>query len=256
LLNVMTATCTAGARKSTGSTLIAMSPAGEPELRFYSDCEKTDFRRPFLGAVKQVLLGSLGEPALALCRAYRHASTNRRGYERFCFARWFYIAEFMKRAGVTRACVLDSDILLFSPIDRFVAEFEGYDAGNWSWANVVTMPGVDRICSHLMGIMSNEKRRHDILTKYGVVSDMTCMAELAGPTVLDQSPLVNKGFDPNFNSVCQRFHFLHFQGDAKRLMSTFASPQPFSREPCDRSSALRYSLYQQARRMRFGSPFM
>lgn len=51
--------------------------------------------------------------------------------------------EFMRRSNIVRACVLDSDIMLFPPIDRFVEEFEGCDIGNWSWATGVTLRGVD-----------------------------------------------------------------------------------------------------------------
>jgi hypothetical protein len=182
----------------------------------------TDYPRPYLGAIKQIQIGSLGKPAAALHRAYSHASTNRVEFEKFCFSRWFYVREFMRRASIARACVLDSDVMLFSPIEHLVREFEGFDAGNWSWANVVTSKGADRICQQLMRATADEELRRRILARHGVVSDMTCIAELAGPDVLDQNPLVGKGFDPNFNMIGQRFHFLHFQGPAKALMPALA----------------------------------
>lgn len=186
----------------------------------------TDYRRPWLPGINQVRLGDLGNPAGTFQKSYRHASSNYRRYERFCFSRWFYVREFMKQRGIERACVLDSDIMLFSPIECFVSEFSGYEAGNWSWANVVTAKGVNLICEHF-GRISNDRAAHAlILEKYGVVSDMTVLIGLAqiDGSVMDQSPLASKGFDGNFNFSQGKgqFHFLHFQGPAKRFMRGFA----------------------------------
>ncbi len=110
----------------------------------------TDYVRPRLSGINQVRLRDLGDPAASLNGSYQHASSNHVGYERFCFSRWFYLRSFMTLRRIERACVLDSDIMLFSPIDNFVAEFAGYEAGNWSWANVVTTNGIELICDHLM----------------------------------------------------------------------------------------------------------
>jgi hypothetical protein len=220
----------------------------------------TDVRRSGLDGVTQVMLADYDSAAIEFERLYRHTSVNRLEYERFCFSRWFYVGEFVRRHGIERFCILDSDILLFAPIEHFVAAFDGYEAGNWAWANVITAPALDTMCEYFETIFRHNQLLHSLANKYRIgdkphLSDMMALWELAAgrSEFLDQTELAARGFDDRINSsfgglfvmddgikslwvghdgiprarrardgVEVPFHFLHFQGPAKLLMPKFA----------------------------------
>jgi hypothetical protein len=97
----------------------------------------TDVERPGLPEIRQFALSAHGSTVTEFERLYRHISVNESRYEGFCFSRWFYVRDFVRHYGVGRFCLFDTDIMLFSPVENFAAEFEGCLAGNWSWANVL-----------------------------------------------------------------------------------------------------------------------
>jgi hypothetical protein len=229
----------------------------------------TDVLRPGLPEITQVMLADYRRSASRFEEIYRHASVNPLDYERFCFARWFSVREFAQRHGIERFCVLDSDILLFSPIEAFVAEFAGYQAGNWTWANVITASALDVLCDHFETVFRDHQLLSAIAEKYRVgaiphLSDMVALFELAegNPAFLDQNGLPAKGFDDNIHSSvgglftmdgpikllttgadgvpvarCARsgsavpFRFLHFQGPAKPLMAKFVWQPTLEAQP-------------------------
>jgi hypothetical protein len=221
----------------------------------------TDVLRPGLDGVTQVKLADYASAAIEFGRLYRHTSVNSVEYERLCFSRWFYVREFVRRHGIERFCIFDSDILLFSPIEHFVAAFEGYEAGNWAWANVIAVPALDTMCEYFETIFRDKQLLHSLANKYRIgdrlhLSDMMALWELAAgrSEFLDQTELAARGFDDRINSsfgglfvmddgikslrvghdgiprarrardgVEVAFHFLHFQGGpAKLLMPKFA----------------------------------
>jgi hypothetical protein len=232
---------------------LAASPGNEVILL-------TDALRPGLRGATQVRLSDYQSGAVKFERQYRHTSVNPVEYERFCFSRWFSVREFVHRHGIERFCILDSDILLFSPIESFVAEFDGYRAGNWTWANVITASTLDGMCDYFERIFRDRHLLTALGGKYRIgrtphLSDMMALFELAAgnPAFLNQKGLPAKGFDNNINlsfdglfvmdrgikqltvgadgiPVARRtsdggavpFHFLHFQGAAKSLMPKFA----------------------------------
>jgi hypothetical protein len=99
----------------------------------------TNGKRPGLPEVTQARLADYWTwDALKFRWRYKHTSDSPLRYERFCFIRWYYIREFVRRHRIGRFCLLDTDILLFSPIETFAAEFSGYRAGNRTWANVIS----------------------------------------------------------------------------------------------------------------------
>ena len=51
-------------------------------------------------------------------RAYLHLSTNEEGYEKFCFQRWFYLLQHMRRHDLDGILHHDSDVLFFSTLAR------------------------------------------------------------------------------------------------------------------------------------------
>jgi hypothetical protein len=216
----------------------------------------TDIERPNLPGIIQMPVGAHHHAADEFKKLYRHASINWAKYELFCFTRWFYIQDFVRLHGIDCFCMIDSDVMLFSPIERFAAEFADRPAGNWSGANVIrSVNALDTICEHFQAIFNNRQLLSTIRNKYGVVSDLTAMVDLGSrnSSFFNQYALPAKGFDDNINSssgglylmdgktksltvgrdgiprarrasdgVEVPFHFLHFQGDAKALMPTFA----------------------------------
>jgi hypothetical protein len=216
----------------------------------------TDAERPNLPGIIQMPVGAHHRAASEFKKLYRHASTNYAKYELLCFTRWFYIRDFVRLYGIDRFCMIDSDVMLFSPIELFAAEFGNHPAGNWSAANLITSLDVlDTICGHFEAVFKNRRFLSKIVDKYGVVSDMTALLDLASgnPTFFNQQNLPAKGFDNNISTssdglymmdgktkslivgsdgiprarrasdgVEVPFHFLHFQGDVKALMPRFA----------------------------------
>jgi hypothetical protein len=221
----------------------------------------TDVERPDLPGIIQVPLGEHYDAASNFKQLYRHVSVNDFRYELFCFTRWFYIRDFVRRHGIARFCMFDCDILLFSPVEVFAAEFGGYTAGNWAWANTISsLEALDLICEHFETVFRNRRLLAAIAEKYRIgatphVSDMLALFELAEghPAFLNQHTLLARGFDDNINGssgglflmdgpiksltvgangipLARRtsdgaevpFHFLHFAGPAKIRMAEFA----------------------------------
>jgi len=220
----------------------------------------TDMERPGLPKIIQVPLDEHHDAALHFKQLYRHTSANGFDYELFCFTRWFCIRDFVRRHGIARFCIFDCDVLLFSPVETFVAAFGDHPAGNWSWANTISSRAIDLICGHFEAVFQDRRLFASITEKYRVgaaphVSDMVALFDLADrdSTFLNQHTLLGNGFDDNINSssgglfamdgpikaltvgadgiplawrardgVVVPFHFLHFQGTAKTLMAKFA----------------------------------
>lgn len=221
----------------------------------------SDVKRPHLPEVTQVRLADYWTfGALKFRWRYKHTCDSPLQYERFCFLRWYYIRKFVRWHRLERFCLLDTDILLFSPIETFAAEFSGYRAGNWTWANVISDVSVlDEMINYFERVFRDDQLRSEISTKYypGApprVSDMIALWEISkgNRAFLDQSGLPPKGFDSNINEswgglfamdgavkslrigidglprakqtdgIEVPFHFLHFQGPAKPLMAKYA----------------------------------
>jgi len=215
----------------------------------------TDTERPSLPGLVQVPLSAHYAAAARFKKLYRHASPNSYRYELFCFTRWFYLLDFMRRHGTRRCCVFDTDIMLFSSVERFVDAFGSHPAGNWSWANVISGVDVlDAICRHFERLFEDRKMFAGITKKYTNVTDMGALWDFAdrNPQILNQDYFPSIGFDNDINlshrdlftmndgiksltigldgvpvgkrtdGVRVPFHFLHFQGSAKALMPAFA----------------------------------
>lgn len=56
--------------------------------------------------------------AFAFAEKYLHLSGNTRGFELFCFQRWFILRDFMAVTGIERAVYLDSDMMLFDDLTQ------------------------------------------------------------------------------------------------------------------------------------------
>lgn len=225
----------------------------------------TDEDCPLPPSVKQFRIGDYGNGFNVFRQAYKHTSANPEGYELICFARWFFVREFVQRHKISRFCIFDSDIMLFSPVEHFAAEFDGHMAGNWAWANYFSdISALDVMCDYYLSVFRDPPLLAQLAEKYRQhgqphVSDMYLLFELAesDKRFLDQKDFPAKGYDcniqlsedgifemngdikyltfaPNSRPVAKRcqdgaavpFHFLHFQGLAKRLMTQVAWKQP------------------------------
>jgi hypothetical protein len=238
----------------------------------------TDQVRSFNFEVTQIPTASYTDNIAAFEKNYIHISSNTQPYELTCFTRWFIIRNFIRQHGIRRFCVLDSDIMLFSPIEVFAAEFSApFRAGNWAWANFFSDLGaLDLMCDYFSDVLANHRLLDELAEKINQrigrrhISDMQLLFELPerSAVFLDQSGFPAKGFDDSVrkdNGVYLRFehprfmhtqlmlgstkyltigrdgvpsarrnkdgadipfHFLHFQGPAKWLMSKFAWTGP------------------------------
>lgn len=63
----------------------------------------------------------------AFTKEYIHLSTNIEKFERFCFERWFYINEFIKKQNIKQAIIIDSDVLLYDEVASDMDFFSKYD---------------------------------------------------------------------------------------------------------------------------------
>jgi hypothetical protein len=231
----------------------------------------TDEIRQLSFDVQQVQVREyFSESALSFQKVYVHMSISNELYELHCYIRWFVIREFVRRHGIQHFCVFDSDVLLFSSVERFASEFAGYAAGNWAWANYFSgLTALDAMCEYFYRVFLDRQfliqlaeRKRAMLGK-AHVSDMNMLTELAksNASFLDQSDFPNRGFDHNvrdsengiyimdggiklltegqngtWNARRSQdhapvpFHFLHFQGPSKQLMGMFAWKVPAESE--------------------------
>lgn len=202
--------------------------------------------------VTQVLTAGYSESVAAFEKVYIHTSVNERPYELNCYTRWFVMRDFARQHGLGRFCVFDTDILLFSPVERFAAEFGAHRAGNWTWANVFADPeALALMCDYFSEAFADAALFARIADRVErrlgrrQLSDMQVLRELPGqnPAFLDQSAFPARGYDhsirdsenglfvmdgahkyltfgPDGVPLARRradgatvpFHFLHFQG--------------------------------------------
>jgi hypothetical protein len=222
----------------------------------------TDEIRSLPFNVTQALVRDYWGEVDAFVKEYVHVSINPVQYEAHCYIRWFVIREFVRKHGISNFCYFDSDVLIFSPVERFAAEFRGCSAGNWSWANFFAEVDVlDVMCDYFHNVFRDrdlleslvEQRRR--VSGFPDLSDMNLLVELSksNGTFLDQKDFPFKGYDQNIresengyylmdegikllnkgpegiftahrsqDSSEVPFHFLHFQGQSKYLMALFA----------------------------------
>src|SRR5262249_15688723 len=166
----------------------------------------TDEIRPLQMDVKQALIRDYFETAEDFNKDYVHVSILSKEYELNCYLRWFVIRDFARKHAIQSFCYFDSDILLFAPVEKFVSEFRGYIAGNWSWANFISQPeAIDRLCKYLHKTFRDRERLHALAERnrssFGRphVSDMYILLEWpkSSSGILAQNDFPQKGFDHN-----------------------------------------------------------
>jgi len=58
---------------------------------------------------------------------YKHLSTNDYNFELMCFNRWFILLNYMKAKNINMCFHIDSDVLLFSDVEKDYINYEQYD---------------------------------------------------------------------------------------------------------------------------------
>jgi len=64
-------------------------------------------------------------------KVYFHMSTNNHAHEEFCWVRWFYLLEYMKKTQMSSVLYFDSDVLIYSSIIDMLSTYSlhDYDCG-------------------------------------------------------------------------------------------------------------------------------
>jgi len=108
-------------------------------------------------------------------RFYTNHSTNGRGFELFCFQRWFILCEFLKEQGIDKCLYLDSDVMLFADAKDEQKKFDEFD-----FALATTMMAcvlylndpqvLENFCAFLEDIYTKKDRYHydKMLAHYAV----------------------------------------------------------------------------------------
>jgi Flp pilus assembly protein TadD len=199
-----------------------------------------------------VKLDGLAQGAADFQALYQHRSENDYSYELFCFQRWFFLRDWMRRENVPRLCALDSDVLLFAKLEELEPRIQGFDlafAGRLgAHFAILTQAGIEALCDFFMELYAKPER----LPAAPQLTDMLLLPHFLegrgwadlGPAqdaqpVIDGNLRLAEGFilkdglkaiafDPAGQPWGQRpdgkkvrFAALHFQGTAKRRMKDY-----------------------------------
>lgn len=201
---------------------------------------------------------------------YVHQSTNSYEYSLFNFQRWFILKDFMKQQNLELCLVIDSDVLLFTPIDS--SDFHSFSM-EFSWTSFISLEKANAFCSYVMMQFQNpvllsrtlfyaQKLGHGLVSDmvlcdlfhldhpefpkcFGIFSDCFFDHNLncSLPLYLPQLELLDdrkKIYLRNNQLYCQKVNSrdllrvcsLHFQGHAKPFMKHFISSSfPSSSSP-------------------------
>ena len=192
---------------------------------------------------------------------YKHMSTNMKNYEFFCFIRWFYILEYMKRHNIKRACYMDSDIL-FINVPEFVLQKDYYYTGASGGLSFFTYDVLKELCEYILEHYENKDKLKKLEQQYsdyrknnlfGGICDMTLISRfgylngyedalgIRNMSTFDHHInamdgfVFNRGakavfykdgdyyFKNNQSGLYIKCNTLHFQGDAKEYMKYFVN---------------------------------
>ena len=128
-------------------------------------------------------------------RSYRHLSGNGYEYELYCYLRWFYLLHYMRESGLSAALYLDSDALLFSPLEEIQTWLgegcgcalsvpaQSHESRYWcasGHASYWTLPELESFCAFALESYRDEQllaQYEDKRSSYSAegVSDMTTL---------------------------------------------------------------------------------
>ena len=79
---------------------------------------------PDIAGVKRVMISDYETAALAgFRRNYRHMSYQLEVFERVCFERWLIIAEYIRREGICKVFVADTDVMIYADLSELSRRF-------------------------------------------------------------------------------------------------------------------------------------
>lgn len=133
-------------------------------------------------------------------RYYSHMSTNPKWFEIFCFLRWFYLLNYMRKYQIQSVLHLDSDVLLYSSIEdikdayfnmdwkcAYLIPKQDFDSFVWTASPHVsywTIDALEDFCSFIINSFKKEEYLklyqkkwdwHQTQQKSGGICDMTTL---------------------------------------------------------------------------------
>lgn len=103
-----------------------------------------------------------------LSQNYKNFSPNSYDFELFCFLRWFYLRNLMKKLKLESCFHVDSDLMIYCDVDKECEKFEGAMLTIDSWDNkTATSPhnmyigsfdAIDGFCNYVCDIYKNETK--------------------------------------------------------------------------------------------------
>jgi len=119
--------------------------------------------------------------------SFFNLSSNGADFEFICIQRWFVLAEFIKLKQLPQAIYMDSDILIYDKLDKYVPLFSGYGMtmiGISGHTNFILKPEIlNHFCSYILNFYTSEIGRSQLEKLYsdeylsknraGGISDMT-----------------------------------------------------------------------------------
>jgi len=159
-------------------------------------------------------------------KAYVHMSANSESFEFFCFLRWYYLLQFMRRTNTNAVFCYDSDVLLYSSASEIFEayhlkdfdcgylvlgedeEFTGVTAGTSFW----TQAALEKFCDFMtkcycqkqyLDRLKNYWEKHSSEKRSGGVTDMTMLRLFHQERLIKATNLTfdqnGNVFDPNIN---------------------------------------------------------
>lgn len=159
-------------------------------------------------------------------KIYQHMSPNSYDYEIFCYLRYFYLLNYLRREKADSVWSLDSDVLLYSSVEELgrlypgalstcgimIPEQDMSEPYGWACAHVShwTIEWLEDFCNYILSVFSEEKyielnrewseKGHE----WGGVSDMITLWMYRierGESVVNLAPgRAGAAIDDNFNS--------------------------------------------------------
>ena len=131
--------------------------------------------------------------AAEFSKTYKHYSSNPYHYELFCVQRWFVLKEYMERNNIEKCFVCDTDVMIYSNIDKALIPFKKAGIAMLYSSNESFLLGISFLCLKNLksfciyalhcynnddNLKQFEKYYLDITAKNGVggISDMTLTA--------------------------------------------------------------------------------
>lgn len=187
---------------------------------------------------------------------YVHMSTNIESYEFFCFARWFYILEYMKQNKIDQAGYIDSDVLLCDIPDYIWKEDYCYTA-NSGHTSFFKYDAIEKLCNFFLESYSNSSCLEELKEHFKLIEKTSGIGGICDMTLISKFALLNNYrdlfvinnleiFDHNIgcsdnyqynngmkvlfykdnnyyyrigmSSLLIKCNSMHFQGDAKTMM--------------------------------------